>query len=681
MLRRLAPELLVFLLALGVRLAYLFGLDEPLGYPHHFARALQIAAHPDPVGYIWGSDGWRVWGTAGSGGWTLAPLYYVFAAGVAGVFGPQLRPLQVVQCLLEALTAVGVARLGRVLVGPVGVSAGFAYALHWQAIVFHSGVDTENLHTVLLVWGVALLAGAASGGVAASASGGFLLGLSALARGVTLAFLPFAALWQWRMLGGSRGLRRAALTLGCSLLVVLPWAVRNYRLNGEIVPIETVSIYNLWNDNAFVDEGRWGRQARLIGRQPSFAGKQAEALRFALRGWARDPGAGLRKVVDGLEYFLRPSDAHELLIAEVPRPFWQHALAIGLGDALFALGVLLAAAFVVAGSRAPPRTLVLVWIVYYVVLLVVVFHTQVRYRTAFTPFLFACATGGLGCLTSAARERRRAAIGVAAALALVCWASARELRAAGRALAAGGPLRSAQKAVEAGELERAASLVGRAAERDPGSARPHSSYGRWLLRVGRTAEASHAYQRAAAANPSAWLPRVVLPRLLADAGRPEDAERALSEAHDLSRRANPWLALEAAWRELPPPRTNEILLGGLDYGAVRGFMAPEGGHRWSRATAWLRLQPLERAARYEITIEMRSPEPSPIAHPEVQVRAGGEAWRRFVLDRDRSAFQMEAIPASDGVVLVELRAPTWTRPGYPPELGVCVHRLVVRPAR
>ena len=80
--------------------------------------------------------------------------------------------------------------------------------------------------------------------------------------------------------------------------------------------------------------------------------------------------------------------------------------------------------------------------------------------------------------------------------------------------------------------------------------------------------------------------------------------------------------LEAAWRELPAPRADEVVLGGgADYGAVRGFLHPRGGdpavsrhrlewnryeriggpqpppgtHRWSRHRAWLRLVPASAA--------------------------------------------------------------------------------------
>jgi hypothetical protein len=434
LLRRLAPDLAVFLLALLARVAFLWLVNEPLAYPYHFKRALQIAQHPDPVGFVLRSDDWRSWGTDGSGGWTLAPLYYLFAAGVVALFGPNVRTLQVVHGLLEALTAVGVGRLGRLLAGPLGTLAGVAYALSWHAVVFHAGVDQENLHTVLLVWGVTLLAGAA--GVGPAVGGGFLLGLSALVRPVALAFLPLAALWQWRSLGGLRGARRAGLVLAAGALAVAPWLLRNRMLYGEFVPIETVSVFNLWNDNAFVDEGRWGRQARLIEKQRSFAGKEAEAVRFAWRGWTRDPQAGLAKIVDGLDYFLGPTDTHTIVSGRSPRPVWQQTLALVFGDGVFALAIVLAAAFVAAGARTPQRSLVLLWLAYYTFMLVIVFHSQVRYRTGFNPFLLACAAGAVPCSRETPEGKRRLAFGALVGLALVVWASSGELAALGRAFAA-----------------------------------------------------------------------------------------------------------------------------------------------------------------------------------------------------------------------------------------------------
>jgi tetratricopeptide (TPR) repeat protein len=326
----------------------------------------------------------------------------------------------------------------------------------------------------------------------------------------------------------------------------------------------------------------------------------------------------------------------------------------------------------VAGPRAPARALLLTWLAYYLALLVIVFHTQVRYRTAFTPFLFACAAGGAGVL---AAPRRRAWLGLLAGVVLVGWAGAGHVTAANRAISSAWTLRAARSALDRGDTTGAAALVERAASKDAGAARPFTGHGRWLAEAGRADEAAAAYQQALAVKPGAWLPLVVLPRLLADAGRGEDAARALALAHAFSHEANAWQALEAAWRELPAPRATEVSLGAADYGAVRGFMAPGAAGRWSRARAWLRLRPPEPADLYEVTIEMGSPEPSPLAAPEVQLRAGDGGWRRVSLDRQARPFVLRARPGKDGAVVVELRAPAWTRRGSAPELGVLVRRF------
>ena len=216
---------------------------------------------------------------------------------------------------------------------------------------------------------------------------------------------------------------------------------------------------------------------------------------------------------------------------------------------------------------------------------------------------------------------------------------------------------------------------------DPDAARPWLTYGRWLAEAGRKAEAIDAYQRAELRRPDHWTPRLVLPRLLRDAGRNEEADARLREAHRFSFDVDAWLALEVPWRELPPPRADEILLGRDDYGAVRGFLHPRNDHRWTRHRAWLRLVPVTTAAAYDVTVWMGSPEPSPNATPTVHVRADDGSGLAFVLSKEVQPFTFRAPAPQNGPLIVEIRAPTWNRSGEPPEQGVRVERMTVVPAR
>jgi hypothetical protein len=252
---------------------------------------------------------------------------------------------------------------------------------------------------------------------------------------------------------------------------------------------------------------------------------------------------------------------------------------------------------------------------------------------------------------------------------------------ASRSLASWWTLRPARGAIARGDLPAASTAAFAAASRDPDAARPWLAYGRWLVRAGRTTEAVDAYERADRRRPEHWTPRVVLPRLLRESGRSEQADAWLRKAKQFSLNVDPWLALEVPWRELQPPRTDEILLGRDDYGAVRDFLHPRRDHRWTRHRAYLRLVPVTAAPAYDVTLVMGSPEPSPNATPTVHVQAHDGSGVAFALSREVQPYTFRVRSPRTGPLIVEIRAPTWNLSGEPPEQGVRVDRMTVVPAR
>jgi hypothetical protein len=662
----------VFGLALALRLAYLFGADEPLLYNHpynYFAGGLSIAERDHPWRYALTSDAWHTWGAI----WTMAPLYHLFLALVFRFFGPHLAPVQVIQCLLDAATAVFAGALGRAAAGPRGAWAGLVYAVYWPAVQLPSRTLTENLHTFLLTAALALLVR----GRGRSMVGGFALGLSALARAVSAGFVPLAGIWRWR----NAGARDGALVLLTAAAAILPWTARNALVIGDPVPIETVGVWNLWTDNSFVGPELYDQQAHYINKEPTPALQRAQALRFAFRGLIRRPGAFVQKVWDNARHFFRPEGLHQLLAAELPQPAWRHVAAVALDDVPFLLSLPPLLAFL-ACARVPARSLLLSWIAYYLFMVVVVFHNEIRYRSAFVPAAFAGAAGGVSLLASAeARRRRPARVAVLSGAAVAAASVAPYVPRAYAALDAAWTLRPARAAIRSGHLADAELWALAAAARDRDSVRPWTRYGRWLALEGHPAEAAAAYQRAALRREGAWLPRLALPRLLADAGRPDEAARLLPDARRLSVDADPWLMLEIAWRELPPPRGDAIRLGGLDYGAVRGFLHPREGFRWSRRRAWMRLMPASAASAYDVTVEMGSPDPSPLASPEVVMSCGGRE-QRFTLRREVAPYSLRVpAPGAGQPLVVSLTAPTWCLSSEPAEQGVRVDQMTVAPAR
>jgi hypothetical protein len=676
----------VFAAALALRLAFLVAVDEPLLYTHqynYFNGGLKIAEHADPWAYVLASDEWHIWGD----GWTMAPLYHLLVGAVFRVTGRHLRTLQVLQCVLDAFSAVMVGALGRALAGRRGTWAGLAYAAYWPAVELPSRTLTENLHTPLLLAGLATLARSSAEDdssrrtIARAAAGGLLVGLSALARAVSAAFLPLAALWRWRARRGKAGAVQAAAILAAGAAAILPWTVRNAVAIGDPVLIETVGIWNVWTDNSFVDPHRYDVQALRIHKEPTPAGKRALAVAYARRGLRESPGAFARKVWDNFEHFFRPEGLHQLLTMEQPRPAWRSLAALLLDDAILVAAVPLFVVFVLGGPRSPAAALVLLWMAYYLFMLVVVFHNEIRYRSAFVPLLLAGAAAGLSVLLDPTERRRPVRLGLFAGLLFAVLMIGPFVVPISRSLAAAWTLRPARAAIERGDLAAASTTAFAAAGRDPGSARPWLTYGRWLVEAERPAEAIDAYERADRRRADHWTPRLVLPRLLREAGRADEADARLREANQFSLNVDPWLALEVAWRELPPPRTDEILLGRDDYGAVRGFLHPRGDHRWTRHRAWVRLIPATRAASYDVTLALGSPEPSPNATPTVHVRAQGDPDVAFVLSREVQRYTFRASAPLTGPLLIEIRAPTWNLSGQPPEQGVRVDRMTVVPAR
>ena len=186
----------VFLGAFVVRIVVLAAQDMPILYGHpysYYNNALRILEHPDPWGFILGSDEWRLWQS-----WTVAPLYYLVLAALFHVIGPDLLTFRIVHALLDAVVAVSVAILGRRLAGPRGVVAGIVYIFFWNSIELLNWTLTENLHTALFMAGsVLLLRESDAPGRGRAFTAGLVLGLSAMTRAVSSVF--FAIVFFWRL--------------------------------------------------------------------------------------------------------------------------------------------------------------------------------------------------------------------------------------------------------------------------------------------------------------------------------------------------------------------------------------------------------------------------------------------------------------------------------------------------
>jgi 4-amino-4-deoxy-L-arabinose transferase-like glycosyltransferase len=693
----------VFALAFFVRVFFLLRVDQPLLFVHqlhYFTNGLSIAQHPRPLFFVLGSDRWRTWAEH----WTIAPLYYVFEGIVFKIFGPHLRPLQYIQCLLGAGSAVAVAALGRELVGKGGVWAGVLYSFYAQAVELPSWTLTENLHNAVFLVAMVFVLKALryDKGYEWPVTAGVLLGISALARSVSSAFIPLSALWLFWYATTDR-FRRAGILFGCGILAILPWSLRNVAL-GEWVPIETAAYENIWTANNFATPERLQLQSDFIRSRKTAAEKREAAMRFGLHGIERRPDLFWKKVQANFWHYFRPEGLHYLLQVQGSIEPWRHAFTIALEDGYILGTIPFFLVFAFSGRRTPAGSLILLWCLYLLFFEIVVFLSEVsRHRSVYTPFAILGALEGARVLGSSAERRRWPTL--AALVLSAVWIGALLKPYVGplwRGIWTRSEIRSALAVLDAGDEDRAERMAESAAAEDPTSARVWMDYGKELVRRGKIPGAIYAYRHGAErALPENLRATLALPRLLTVAGRDDQAEKALPVAQKASWTFDPWLALEAAWRELPAPVTDDIEVGGSDYGAVRGFLEPRGSgsepqglawvekearagtvppgpHRWTLHRAWLRLRPTEPSQAYDVVLTMGSPYPSTETMADVTVSVNHSGTVRFQVDGTLRPYTLRVPGAQE--LLVQVDAPTWNAVGEPAEQGIRIDRLTVRPA-
>jgi 4-amino-4-deoxy-L-arabinose transferase-like glycosyltransferase len=171
------------------------------------------------------------------------PLYPMFLAAVRWAAGDRVTAVQTVQVLVASFGGVCLYWLTEALTSRrrVAVVASVLYAIYpllWR----HSadGTDAALLTTLVIAFAYSFVVARTPAG---SAVAGVWLGLSVLTRAAVLPLLPLAVVTMV-----IDGRRRAALGLLSALAVIAPFALRDYSLNGSLVP--TRSGLNLFLSNS-----------------------------------------------------------------------------------------------------------------------------------------------------------------------------------------------------------------------------------------------------------------------------------------------------------------------------------------------------------------------------------------------------------------------------------------------
>ena len=246
------------------------------------------------------------------------PLYPLFLAASRLLVGDRWWAVQMIQCAAGALGAPLLFRLTASLTGRTraGVIAAAAYAAYPLLIRYGGNISDATLTTVLVLGFACAFTTADTTRRAAGA--GVWLGLTLLTRAMALPLAPVGAALLWR----ERSRRAAAAFIAATVAVAAPYALRNYGLNGWLLP--TRSGLNLFLSNCrytamiLPDYGPdilepyafETLRSRLPAADPSPLRERAEDetfTRLAVEAMTADPVGTLRLKLLNVWYFFSPT--------------------------------------------------------------------------------------------------------------------------------------------------------------------------------------------------------------------------------------------------------------------------------------------------------------------------------------------------------------------------------------
>lgn len=183
------------------------------------------------------------------------PLYPAIIAGTFMVTGQSLFAVRLLQALSISLSAVILAKIGRMISGSVlvGFLAGLVFIINPLLVFTTSVLYSETLYLLLLLSFSYLFLKTASpevNWIGYAIGSGFLLGLSVLMKPNLLLFPICLLFWGWIIFeSGVKTVKVIGLIALTMAFVVLPWTIRNFLVTGAIVPVSANSGLNLYQGN------------------------------------------------------------------------------------------------------------------------------------------------------------------------------------------------------------------------------------------------------------------------------------------------------------------------------------------------------------------------------------------------------------------------------------------------
>jgi tetratricopeptide (TPR) repeat protein len=648
------------------------------------------------------------------------PLYGVFLAGAIVLVDSLVQQLRLVQVVLSTATLVQlwlladeVARRYRAHRLAVPALATLLCALSYTLADYATELLTETLFLfglTLVLW-LLVRAGRAPRPLSVALAG-VALGLLCLVRSVALPLLPLGLVWLVLATRAGRAknvprspllaahspprarrwLLPAGVFLFCTLLPIAPWTLRNYATYGAPILIDTTGAENLWLDND--PAGREAVKAQLYALGDDRAARQQLATQRGLQTIVEHPQHVAAKAGRELLHLVALEYSDDMLER---RAIWVPPAEVGarllLGDGVFLL-VLLCGVAGLWGARRPasapdPRWLFAPWALY-IVLTMLLFHVELRYRLPLYPVLLPYAA--LFLTRTATRRPLPAARRLALRLTVLLLLGLMLLHRPYPLLAwhlgwKHLALAHAEHALEQHHAPAAQQAARAALRHDDESVLARVALARAALLNGDHDTAETQISEAIGILPAHPLPHLLRGDLLRQQGRPEAARAELGYETATLQDVQVW-----CWQHCTtPPTTTLDIGGGLDLGMVRGFHARdtnEGGEawRWTRGRARVRIAVPPAATT--LYLRMASGRPDDAPPPRVAVGVGS-VWHTLEIAPRWQTYRVP-MPAAAGEngppqpVTITIISDTFTPRTYDPAsndgrtLGVMVVRVEVR---
>ncbi len=586
------------------------------------------------------------------------PLYAIFLAACIVAFDLLIQNLRLVQAIISALTVAPLYLLTLRLFGDrrVAMIAGLLAALNYTLAFTATELLTETLFLFGLTIIFALLSHCTTSSRWPPLIAGVCLGALALLRSVALPLLALGALW----LMVNAGKRAAAAFVLAAILVIAPWTLRNYLTYDALILIDTTGAENLWLDND--PAGREAVKRQLYALGDDMAARQRLAAERGVAVILANPDHVIAKVwrearrFTALQFFddMRSRPA----IWVPPLQVWLRLI---LGDGLW-LGILLggAAGLWLAPTRRWTLVIAAPWTLY-IALSSLIFHVEPRYRLPIYPALIPYAAWLIARLSAwrMPTQRRMPAIMAAgatcAALVAITLMHRPYVSEAWRLAQKHFYLWQASRAFDRGDMDTARTAAGAALHLDERSALARVVLARADLANGDADAALDTLNAALTAipdHPYAHLLRGAVHRLHgSERAARRDLEYETASLEDLQRWA--W----DVFRPIAPPQ-DDLDIGHLDLGYVRGFHFAEHGFRWTTDHAEILL-----AARSGGMLELRlNGDRLPGASlPEIIVCIDGTEVGRMAVPQGWHTVRLPLPPgaADDGQALVSIQSTTY----------------------